>query len=94
MQSPNIEDRLSRLRWACQRTQVELTAPLTLFLENSYVDLTMSERFAFERLLSSSDTEISAWFSGEITPRDQGIGDTIKAIHELVATRDNLPKAS
>jgi len=91
--SKSIEDRLSRLRWACNRTRTELDAPLIFFLENHYVDLSMTKRFSFERLLSSSDLEISDWLSGEKSPHDQGISDVIDAIKKMIPEQFNNPEA-
>lgn len=76
---------MDRLRWACQRAQSELSIPLTFFLDYCYADLKMAQRFAFERLLAASDTEISNWLANHSQPRDQGVCIIIEAIQQISA---------
>ncbi|MFN3786380.1 MAG: succinate dehydrogenase assembly factor 2, partial [Thiothrix sp.] len=58
------QERMMRLRWACRRTLRVLDRPLGNFLRDCFMTLTMSERFAFERLLRANDQEILDWLIG------------------------------
>ena len=68
-----LQERMDRLRWACQRTRSELNAPLSRFLDHYYPNLNMAERFAFERLLSAPDTQIADWLANHSQSPDQGV---------------------
>jgi antitoxin CptB len=46
---------LSKLRWACRRGMLELDSMLAPFLEDHYLDLSVSLQQDFQRLLESSD---------------------------------------
>lgn len=83
--SEELQERMDRLRWACQRTQSELTPPLTLFLQQCYPDLAIGQRFAFERLLSAPDTDIADWLNNQAQSRDQGICHIVKEIQQLIS---------
>ena len=75
-----LQERMSRLRWACRRTRMELDEPLGNFLENHYAQLTMPQQFAFERLIASKDIEIIEWLKGLIKANDPGIAEIVGLI--------------
>jgi succinate dehydrogenase flavin-adding protein (antitoxin of CptAB toxin-antitoxin module) len=74
------EDRMVRLRWACRRTLQVLDRPLGSFLRDCFLDLSMGEQFAFERLLNAKDQEILDWLIGNRQSTDAGIANIIKKI--------------
>ncbi len=77
-----LQERMSRLRWACRRTRMELDEPLGSFLESHYADLSMPQQFAFERLISSKDIEIIEWLEGLVKANDPGIAEIVGMIRQ------------
>lgn len=73
---------MSRLRWACRRTRMELDEPLGHFLENHYAESSMPQQFAFERLIASKDIEIMEWLEGLVKANDPGIAEIVSMIRE------------
>lgn len=72
-----LQERMSRLRWACRRTRFELDEPLGSFLESHYATLTMPQQFAFERMVAAKDIEIIEWLKGVVKPNDPGIAEIL-----------------
>ena len=56
--------RLARLRWACRRGMLELDVLLMPFVEEAFGDLSFEDQVLFERLLTSDDPDLYAWFMG------------------------------
>jgi len=78
-----LQERMSRLRWACRRTQFELDEPLGNFLKTHYANLTMPQQFAFERIVASKDIEIIEWLKGIVKPNDPGIAEMLVLMKKL-----------
>ncbi len=85
MVDPQFEERMVRLRWACHRTLRVLDRPLGCFLRDCYRESSMSEQFAFERLLQAKDQDILDWIIGNRRTNDAGV----QAIAERVREHDN-----
>lgn len=58
------EKRYARLKWACRRGMLELDVLLLPFVEEAFNDLDESQKETFERLLTSDDPDLYAWFMG------------------------------
>ncbi len=56
--------RYSRLKWACRRGMLELDVLFMPFVEEGFNDLPEPEKEIFERLLTSDDPDLFAWFMG------------------------------
>jgi antitoxin CptB len=56
--------RYSRLKWACRRGMLELDVLFMPFVEEGFNDLPEVEKEIFERLLTSDDPDLFAWFMG------------------------------
>ena len=77
-----LQERMSRLRWACRRTRMELDEPLGHFLEHHYADLSMPQQFAFERLIASKDIEIIEWLEGMVKANDPGVAEILEMVRQ------------
>ncbi len=73
---------MSRLRWACRRTRMELDEPLGYFLEHYYADLSMPQQFAFERLIAARDIEIIEWLQNVVSANDPGIAEIVALLQQ------------
>ncbi|MBT0585792.1 FAD assembly factor SdhE [Alteromonas oceanisediminis] len=58
------EKRYARLKWACRRGMLELDVLLMPFVESGFHELNESDKVEFERLLTSDDPDLFAWFMG------------------------------
>lgn len=58
------EKRYARLKWACRRGMLELDVLLHPFVEEAFKDLHQQDKELFERLLTSDDPDLFAWFMG------------------------------
>lgn len=56
--------RYARLKWACRRGMLELDVLLMPFVEEAFNDLSEQDKEIFERLLTSDDPDLFAWFMG------------------------------
>ncbi|MGQ8365084.1 succinate dehydrogenase assembly factor 2 [Glaciecola sp. 1036] len=56
--------RLARLKWACRRGMLELDVLLMPFVEQAFDDLSYQQKVVFEKLLTSDDPDLFAWFMG------------------------------
>ncbi|OFI32814.1 FAD assembly factor SdhE [Alteromonas lipolytica] len=56
--------RYARLKWACRRGMLELDVLLQPFVEEAFNDLSEHDKEVFERLLTSDDPDMFAWFMG------------------------------
>lgn len=56
--------RIARLKWACRRGMLELDVLLLPFVEQAFDTLSFAEQETFERLLTSDDPDLYAWFMG------------------------------
>jgi len=62
-----------QLRWACRRGMLELDILLGDFFEVHYVQLSESDKQAFEQLLSLSDQDLYGFFLSDNQPVDGNI---------------------
>lgn len=58
------QKRYARLKWACRRGMLELDVLLMPFVEEAFNDLDEAQQETFERLLTSDDPDLYAWFMG------------------------------
>lgn len=56
--------RYSRLKWACRRGMLELDVLFMPFVEEGFQQLSEDQKVTFERLLTSDDPDLYAWFMG------------------------------
>ncbi|MCP5079080.1 MAG: succinate dehydrogenase assembly factor 2, partial [Psychromonas sp.] len=54
----------SRLLWACRRGMLELDVLFMPFVKEAFDDLSNTDQFTFQRLLTCEDPELFAWFMG------------------------------
>lgn len=72
--------RFDRLRWRCRRGMLELDLALGHFLADRYVTLTDSDKAAFERLLTASDSDLLNYLQGRAEPIDQELNRIVAKI--------------
>lgn len=72
--------RVARLRWACRRGMLELDVLLMPFVEQAFADLDENQQLVFERLLTSDDPDLYAWFMGHQTCEDPELNAMVKHI--------------
>lgn len=70
----------ARLKWACRRGMLELDILLMPFVDEAYDDLSDKGKLTFERLLTSQDPELFAWFMGHETCEDSELNDMVQHI--------------
>lgn len=56
--------RYGRLKWACRRGMLELDVLFMPFAETGFNELSDHNKEVFERLLTSDDPDLYAWFMG------------------------------
>ena len=56
--------RRARLKWACRRGMLELDVLLMPFVDEAFDSLDYEQQEIFERLLTSDDPDLFAWFMG------------------------------
>ncbi|MFT5676551.1 MAG: antitoxin CptB [Paraglaciecola sp.] len=56
--------RYSRLKWATRRGMLELDLLFMPFVEQGFHQLSDPQKETFERLLTSDDPDLYAWFMG------------------------------
>ncbi|WP_100643407.1 succinate dehydrogenase assembly factor 2 [Alteromonas facilis] len=74
------EKRYARLKWACRRGMLELDVLLMPFVETGFHDLDDAQQEQFERLLTSDDPDLFAWFMGHQACDDPELDAMIKHI--------------
>lgn len=76
-------DSKPKLKWACRRGMLELDVLFGPFVDDAYDALDDKQRYTFQRLLTSEDPELFAWFMGhEICPDDE-----LRGMVELILNR-------
>ncbi|XQW84312.1 succinate dehydrogenase assembly factor 2 [Thalassotalea piscium] len=70
----------ARLKWACRRGMLELDVLLMPFVDEAYDQLSETDKFTFERLLTCQDPELFAWFMGHETCEDSKLNDMVQFI--------------
>ncbi len=76
--------RISRMRWACRRGMLELDVLLTPFMDEAFDDLSVEDQLLFERLLTSDDPDLFAWFMGHIKCEDKELARMVDVIIKRV----------
>jgi len=74
------EKRYARLKWACRRGMLELDVLLMPFVETGFNDLDEQSKLDFERLLTSDDPDLFAWFMGHQSCDDEALNTMIQHI--------------
>lgn len=74
--------RLARLKWACRRGMLELDVLLLPFVEKGFDSLSFAEQEIFERLLTSDDPDLYAWFMGHQRCDDPEFSKMIQTVLE------------
>lgn len=70
----------ARLKWACRRGMLELDVLFIPFVDEAYDQLSEKDKFTFERLLTSDDPDLFAWFMGHATCEDKELNDMVQHI--------------
>ncbi len=74
-------DTKAKLRWACRRGMLELDVLLLPFIDDDAYDaLPEDKKRVFQRLLTSDDPDLFAWFMGHQKCEDQELKDMVKII--------------
>ncbi|MCW8092909.1 FAD assembly factor SdhE [Alteromonas sp. ASW11-130] len=72
--------RVARMRWACRRGMLELDVLLLPFMDEAFEDLTDEQKITFERLLTSDDPDLFAWFMGHQKCDDPELAEMVSII--------------
>lgn len=74
-------DSRKKLRWACRRGMLELDVLLLPFMDDGAYDvLSEEQKLIFQRLLSSDDPDLFAWFMGHQQCEDAELKEMVKII--------------
>lgn len=76
--------RTARLRWACRRGMLELDVLLGPFVDEAFGDLSDDDKVLFERLLTSDDPDLFAWFMGHTKCEDKELARMVDVIIKRV----------
>lgn len=76
--------RYARLKWACRRGMLELDVLLEPFVNHCFGTLTEAQKETFERLLTSDDPDLFAWFMGHQKCADPALAEIVKIVLERV----------
>lgn len=76
--------RLARLKWACRRGMLELDVLLMPFVDEAFADLSFEDQELFERLLTSDDPDLYAWFMGHQECEDSELARMVDIIIKRV----------
>ncbi len=68
------------MRWACRRGMLELDVLLLPFMDEAFDDLTYEQKLTFERLLTSDDPDLFAWFMGHQKCDDPELAEMVSII--------------
>lgn len=72
--------RRARINWACRRGMLELDVLLMPFAEKVFDELSEPQQLVFERLLTSDDPDLYAWFMGHQVCEDPELADMVSII--------------
>ena len=79
--------RLARLKWACRRGMLELDVLLLPFVEQAFDKLSFEQQETFERLLTSDDPDLYAWFMGHKDCPDTEFKEMIQTVLTSIEIR-------
>ncbi len=68
------------MRWACRRGMLELDVLLLPFMDEAFDELTDEQQLIFERLLTSDDPDLFAWFMGHQKCEDPELAEMVSII--------------
>lgn len=77
----------AKLTWHCRRGMLELDLILQRFMTQQVDNLTDAQIESFERLLTSQDPDLYAWFMGYEAPVDKELRDIVAFIRHDDNTR-------
>ena len=72
--------RRARLKWACRRGMLELDVLLMPFVDEAFDSLDYEHQEIFERLLTSDDPDLFAWFMGHQQCQDPELAGMVSTI--------------
>ncbi|AEF02397.1 succinate dehydrogenase assembly factor 2 family protein [Alteromonas sp. KS69] len=72
--------RRARLKWACRRGMLELDVLLMPFVDEAFDSLDYEQQEIFERLLTSDDPDLFAWFMGHQQCQDPELAGMVSTI--------------
>lgn len=84
MESQQVSQDLSRVRWQCRRGMLELDALLGDFVEQHYLSLSPQQRTSFHTILEYPDQLLFDYFFGQSIPIDKDVADVIQWIRRAV----------
>lgn len=76
--------RIARMHWACRRGMLELDVLLEPFFKEAFDDLSDDDKILFERLLTSDDPDLYAWFMGHVKCEDAELARMVDVIIKRV----------
>lgn len=79
----HFDSRRARLYWQCRRGMLELDIVLQAYMDHQYDYATITERLAFERLLSYPDPLLLEFIMGRMMPTDLAL---TKVVTHLLST--------
>ena len=71
---------INRMRWASRRGMLELDLILEPFVAARYAELDEHDRQCFQRLMTSEDQDLFAWFMRREKPEDQELQAIVSKI--------------
>jgi antitoxin CptB len=74
------QKRRARLKWACRRGMLELDVLLMPFVDEAFDSLDYEQQEIFERLLTSDDPDLFAWFMGHQQCQDPELAGMVSTI--------------
>ena len=72
--------RYARLKWACRRGMLELDVLFLPFVETGFNEMSFEQQEVFERLLTSDDPDLFAWFMGHKQCQDPELASMVEHI--------------
>lgn len=72
------------MRWACRRGMLELDVLLRPFMDAAFDSLSEDDQILFERLLTSDDPDLFAWFMGHVKCEDPELARMVDVILKRV----------
>ncbi len=80
--------RYARLKWACRRGMLELDVLLEPFVLHGFPLLNETQKETFERLLTSDDPDLFAWFMGHEKCQDKELAEMVRIVLDRIKLPD------
>ncbi|WP_426417286.1 succinate dehydrogenase assembly factor 2 [Aestuariirhabdus sp. LZHN29] len=74
------QEELNRLFWHSRRGMLELDVLLVPFLKEAFNDLSEADQARYEKLLTSEDQDMFAWFMRKEVPQDPDLERIVNII--------------